>query len=148
MNEKEYLQELTRSIPVTSSLDIEIHQLTSTGVSLKAPLNTHINYEGTAFGGSLNTLCVLAGYLSVHHMFRSKKISFDSLVIQNSSINYLKPVTKDFMACAEIQNPEKVIDHFQRRSKARAELNCTVTPLETSQEILCKFTARFVISSR
>ena len=38
------------------------------------------------------TVCILSCYLLVHHVLRTNNIKFDSLVIQNSEINYITPV--------------------------------------------------------
>ncbi len=147
MSPEQYLKELTQSIPVTSNLDVEVVSLNDTGVKLRAPLNTHINYEGTAFGGSLNTICILACYLSVHHLFRSNSIKFNSLVIQNSEMNYIKPVAENFTAHATVENIDFILNCFRRRGAARAKVRCSIE-LETNKGVeLCSFTGRFVISS-
>ena len=148
MEAKQYLRELTQSIPVTSNLDVDIIDLSDDGVTLGAPLSTHINYEGTAFGGSLNTICILACYLSVHHFFRSKSISFDSLVIQDNSMKYIKPVDANFITVARIENVESLLKTFKRRSIARAELRCDVKRSDNFDTNLCSFTGRFVISAQ
>ena len=148
MDAKQYLTELTQSIPVTSNLDVDIIDLSDHGVTLGAPLGTHINYEGTAFGGSLNTICILACYLSVHHFFRSKSISFQSLVIQDSTMNYIKPVDANFITVAHIENVESLLKAYERRSIARAQLICYVKLPNKSDAILCTFTGRFVISAQ
>ncbi|MEZ4871082.1 MAG: YiiD C-terminal domain-containing protein [Bdellovibrionales bacterium] len=98
---EKYLDDLLNSIPVVKSLDVDVDHIGGNTVSLKAPLSTHINYEGTAFGGSINTLCVLSSYLLVHHLLKNAKLPFSHLVIQDSSIKYLYPVDKDFKATAK-----------------------------------------------
>lgn len=147
MSPEQYLRELTQSIPVTSNLDVEIAGITDHTVTLKAPLNTHINYEGTAFGGSLNTICILASYLAVHHLFRSQSVKFESLVIQDSHMQYLSPVTKDFLAEAHIENPDFTLKCFKSRGRARASVNCVIKLDRGPDTIFCRFKGRFVIST-
>tara|TARA_A100001015_G_C14938998_1_gene691744 strand:+ start:1135 stop:1467 length:333 start_codon:yes stop_codon:yes gene_type:complete len=96
----QYKAKLLSAIPVVSAMEVDIINIGIRELTLTAPLNTNINYEGTAFGGSLNTLCILSGYLLVHHIMHSEKIEINSLVIQDSQIKYLGPVNQDFYATA------------------------------------------------
>lgn len=123
-----YKRELIQSIPVVSGMEIDISELNKYSVTLKAPLDTNINYEGTAFGGSLNTLCVLASYLLTHHILKDNVLDFSSLVIQNSTIEYLRPVDSDFYAKASLDKEAclKFLNTFKRRSKARLQINAQV----------------------
>jgi thioesterase domain-containing protein len=141
--EKRYQQELLRAIPVVDGMDIRIVGLSLDNLSLSAPLNTHINYEGTAFGGSLNTLCVLSCYLLIHHRLKKEDLDFNSLVIQDSQIQYLKPVNNDFMASAKFLNAESFLKTFERRGMARAQMKAVVT-CDGLQVDLVQFEGRFV----
>ena len=107
MQPSQYKQQLVDSIPVITALGVEIEEVGDNFILLRAPLDKNINYEGTAFGGSLNTVAILSCYLMAHHILKHNQIPFKSLVIQNSHINYLKPVTQDFFACSFIENKEK-----------------------------------------
>ena len=145
--EQEYKKQLLNSIPVVSAMNVDIEKVESHSIMLSAPLDTNINYEGTAFGGSLNTACVLSCYLLVHHFMKSNDIPFNSLVIQNSSINYIKPVQKDFFAKAELS--EKQGDFlkkvFLKKGKGRVSVKSKVFVADQSSENLVEFEARFVV---
>lgn len=146
MNLKEqYKHELLSAIPVVSAMEIEIVDVSSQEIILKAPLNTNINYEGTAFGGSLNTLNILAGYLLVHHIAKSNQLNFESLVIQDSQIEYIKPVREDFLAIATIKNEAKFVDMFKRKKLARASIQSCIKTNQGGDELV-RFQARFVLS--
>lgn len=142
-----YKKELLNSIPVVSAMEIDIKNVSDNSITITAPLNTNINYEGTAFGGSLNTACVLSCYLLVHHFLRKSDIKFTSLVIQNSSINYIKPVKFDFMATSKIYQKDglfltKLLAKKKvGRVKVRASINCP-----NSNDTLVDFQARFVVT--
>lgn len=130
-------------------MDVDILEVTSRSIVLKAPLNTNINYEGTAFGGSLNTLCVLSAYLLVHHILVSHAVEFDSLVIQDSSINYISPVEGDFMATAEVSDFDisRFLKMLERRGKGRLELAASIAQVDdSSKEHKVKFQGRYVVS--
>ena len=143
LNEK-YKQELLNSIPVVTGMEIDIKNIDKFEISLTAPLSTNINYEGTAFGGSLNTLCILASYLMTHHSVKSEKLELSSLVIQDSSIQYLKPVQDDFIATARIDEKElnRFLGLISVKGKSRLNVEATISTLNDTE--LVKFKGRFV----
>ena len=100
---QKYKQELLNSIPVVTGMNVELVKVDKTTIEIKAPLNTNINYEGTAFGGSINTVGILSCYLLAHHLINLSKLEFNSLVIQDSSIKYLKPIDGDFIAKSQVR---------------------------------------------
>ena len=55
----EYEKILISSIPVIKDMNIKITTLEVGNILLQAPLKSNFNYEGTAFGGSLNTITVV-----------------------------------------------------------------------------------------
>lgn len=145
-----YKQELLESIPVVAGMHLRIHDIQEKSISLHAPLEKNINYEGTAFGGSINTLCILSSYLLVHHLIRSETgIAPQSLVIQNGNIEYLKPVTSDFIACSGIEDKSlnQFMKVFTRKKLGRIEV-CAKVRLPDSDEVLAVFRGRFVVNNR
>ncbi len=144
-NKKLYKTQLLNSIPIVQSMNVDIVDISPNKISLIAPLNENINYEGTAFGGSINTLCVLSSYLLIHHILKSNHINFSSLVIQDSSIQYIKPVDSDFIATAQTSPPQidRFIKTLHKKESARISTEANVTS-ETSSEIKAQFKSRFV----
>lgn len=141
-----YKAELLNSIPVVAAMDVQIKDISPKSITLGAPLNTNINYEGTVFGGSLNTACILSCYLLVHHLLKSKEIEFSSLVIQNSTINYKLPVQDDFIAKARVTDTSEstLIKLLDKKGVGRIEVfSCIST--EKNPEELVEFKARFVV---
>lgn len=141
-----YKEELLNSIPVVKAMDVQILDIADESITLGAPLNTNINYEGTVFGGSLNTACILSCYLLVHHLLKSNKIEFNSLVIQNSVINYKTPVQDDFRACAIVTESAKnnLIKLLERKGVGRIEVNSSIST-QSGALGLVDFKARFVV---
>ena len=141
-----YKNELLNSIPVVKAMDVQILDITDKSIQLGAPLSTNINYEGTVFGGSLNTACILSCYLLVHHLLRSKEISFSSLVIQNSTINYKLPVQEDFMATAKVSESSEnmLIKMLDKKGAGRIQVSSKINT-NSNTEDLVEFTARFVV---
>lgn len=150
-----YKEQLLSFIPVVSAMEVDIIDIGLRQIKLSAPLNTNINYEGTAFGGSLNTLCILSGYLLVHHLMISNGLEIDSLVIQDSQIKYKKPVNKNFFAIATVDEEEmnKFFKLLKRKNTGRIKIQSSISVSsstgvgESTSPGLVDFTARFVASA-
>ena len=143
-----YSKTLLESIPVVKGMNLEISSIEENGIILSAPLNTHINYEGTAFGGSLNTVCILSCYLSIHHILNRSNAEFSSLVIQRSHIEYKSPVTANFKAIS-IFPKESLIERFlkslEQRGVARISIDSYVLSGDSKDKRVL-FSGQFVAS--
>jgi thioesterase domain-containing protein len=145
--QQSYKEELLNSIPVISGMDVDIIKIEDQSITLTAPLNTNINYEGTACGGSLNTLCILSSYLLVHHALKSKKIPFNSLVIQDSSIKYLSPVHEDFKAKSRVEtrDVDLLVKLIDKKGVGRITVKSEIK-VGDSKVANVVFQGRFVVS--
>jgi thioesterase domain-containing protein len=143
----DYKRELLESIPVVSGMNIEILDIGTNHVTLSAPLDTNINYEGTAFGGSINTLGILSCYLLTHHILKNHQIEFGSLVIQSGSTDYLKPIDNIFQATAKVDDKslESFVKMITRRGRARLHVESKIM-CEGDSSSRAVFNGRFVAS--
>src|SRR5690242_18828294 len=88
-------------IPITKYLGVTVISYDGKQLALRAPLEANINHKDTAFAGSLNALVTLAGWGLLWMILKEEELAA-KIVIQDSTINYLLPVTKDFTAvCAK-----------------------------------------------
>jgi thioesterase domain-containing protein len=115
-------------MPVTQRLGVRLVGIRHGAVSLQAPFAANTNHAGTAFAGSLNAIATLSGWATVWLLLREREISAQ-VVIQDSTVRYLRPVTGDFEAvCAPPS--EEAIAHLvaavTRRGKGRIELAIAV----------------------
>ncbi len=109
---EELQQRFHRDIALTQHMGLQVDEYSDIGLVLSAPLARNLNHKQTAFGGSLNSLVTLAGwgmvYLVLKEMGREAHI-----IIQESEISYLRPVTDDFQAiCPPAQ--DEALHKFQR----------------------------------
>ena len=141
---EEYKRQLLNSIPVVTGMEIDIKDISPKEISITAPLNTNINYEGTAFGGSINTLCILSSYLLTHHIVKESKLDLKSLVIQDSQIKYITPVQEDFVATATVSDSElkRFLTLLSRKGVGRINVS-SVIRTANSQDLV-HFKGRFV----
>ncbi len=111
-------------IPLTRSIDVRVSAYGGTSLTLSAPLAMNSNHKGTAFGGSLFSLAVLAGWGLLVLKLGERDLDAE-LVIQDSSVQYLAPVSGDFRAEAKFPDADE-FDRFARtlarRGKARARV--------------------------
>ena len=82
---------LRRSIPLTKALDIRVAAAGDGRVRLVAPLEPNLNHHGTAFGGSLATIGILAGWTVLHMSLEDAGLT-PSLVVRHVELDYLEPV--------------------------------------------------------
>lgn len=83
---------LEREIPMCGQMGIRVHGGGPDGLVMRLPLELNRNHQQTAFAGSLNALCTIAGWGSVYLLLRELKRE-GSIVIRRSTIRYHEPVT-------------------------------------------------------
>jgi thioesterase domain-containing protein len=83
---------LEREIPMCAQMGIKVQHGGADGLVMRLPLAPNRNHQQTAFAGSLNALCTIAGWGSVYLLLR--ELGRDgNIVIRRSSIKYQEPVS-------------------------------------------------------
>lgn len=88
---------LHSELPITQDLGLRVHQAEPDRVILTAPFDRNRNHAGSAFAGSVNAVATLAGWSWVWLLLRRHGIAA-TVVIQDSGIDYARPITTDFQA--------------------------------------------------
>ncbi len=121
-------RKLATEMPVTQRLGVRLVGIQHGAVRLRAPLAANTNHAGTAFAGSLNAIATLSGWATVWLLLRERGITAQ-VVIQDSAVRYLRPVTGDFEAVCT-PPPHAAVAHFleslARRGKGRIEIQAAV----------------------
>lgn len=77
-------------------MGISIIEFTPLKVRMLTNLKPNLNHNFTAFGGSINSVMTVCGWVMVYSNI--KEIDKDAhIVVQKSNINYLAPIDKDFI---------------------------------------------------
>lgn len=121
-------KKLRVEIPATRRLKIEPAHCDDDALVFKAPLAPNRNDKGTAFAGSLCAIATLAGWSALWLALRDAGLR-GIIVIQDSSIRYIRPVTCDFEARCPWPTPAQLIRLFgalRRRGKARLRLRVAI----------------------
>lgn len=129
---------LHKEIPITSDIGIQVEHCDANKIVLTAPLEPNINHKCTAFGGSLYSVAVLAGWSFVYNNMKLHELS-GHIVIQHSEVNYIIPVDGQIRAVCAIQDQDSLnrfIKIYKRKGLARIKLQVKVMFNETEAMIL------------
>ncbi len=126
---KEKAQDYLHSeIPITRQMGIEVQKLTTNEVTLKAPIALNVNHRRSAFGGSVDSLFLTAGWsyirLVVDHID-----PLPVIVGSKSQTTFQRPITQDFAARLVIPSKKEVdkfLDAYKRFGKARISLEAVI----------------------
>ena len=128
VNVSEVTAYLHGEIPITRAMGITVAAWNGTAVTLAAPLEPNLNHADTAFGGSIATLGILAGYSLLHLVFLERKIS-TRILIQKSETEYLRPIDGAMEAMAALPEAtalEEFLNTIARKRRARMEIESRV----------------------
>jgi thioesterase domain-containing protein len=82
---------LEREIPMCGQMGIRVHGGGPQGLVMRLPLGPNRNHQQTAFAGSLNAVCTIAGWGSVFLLLKEVGRK-GNIVIRRSTIRYHQPV--------------------------------------------------------
>ncbi len=137
---------LHEHIPLSSAMGVRVLNASLGEVRLHAPLAPNINHQLTAFGGSISTLATLAAWSHVQWLLNTSGRTAN-LVIQNHSVEYLRPITDDLEAVATpfaAEEVERFLKTLSERGRARIAARAEVV---FAGQVCAKFEGRFVAIS-
>ncbi|WP_020407912.1 YiiD C-terminal domain-containing protein [Hahella ganghwensis] len=115
-------------IPITQAMKLQVLKYDGMSLTLRAPLPPNRNDKGTAFGGSLYSTAVLAGWGLIYLMTKERNLQAD-IMIHESHSRFIAPVTSDITATCGFDSEEqieKALKLFHRRGLARFQLNTRI----------------------
>ena len=119
---------LHEQIPLTRAMELRAVEATAQRLVLEAPLAPNKNHLGTAFGGSLHAVPLLACYGALWMVLRNAGID-GHVVVKRSNAHYRAPVTGTIRAACELPDAAAVTDFLadlRRNRKSRLELRAVV----------------------
>jgi len=120
---------LHEQIPLTQAMGLAVTSWDGVTVTLTAPLAPNQNHADTAFGGSISTLGIMAGFCLLTLLFKDRNIS-TRVLIQKSTTDFLRPIDGDLIATATLPPANDLADFLttiQRKRRARIELTSEVS---------------------
>jgi thioesterase domain-containing protein len=121
---------LHAQIPLARALAVRVASLSEAALRLEAPLAPNLNHRQTAFGGSVASVAILAGWGWLLARLAAR-MPVPRLVIQEQTVEYLAPIDADFAAecrapdAGAWQRFERALDTRGRgRLALAAEVSC------------------------
>jgi thioesterase domain-containing protein len=125
----DYLQRrLDHEFPLSRHIGARVECADDRRLVLCAPFAPNANFKGTAFGGSLFSLAVLAGWAWATRYLVTRQIDAD-VVIQQSTVDYLAPANDELRAVLEAPAPaslQKFRRMLDRTGRGRIQLQVGV----------------------
>ncbi|MBS0393024.1 MAG: thioesterase domain-containing protein [Proteobacteria bacterium] len=134
---------LKANIPLTQAMAVRVERVAPEEVVLVAPLAPNLNHRGTAFGGSVASLAVLAGWSWLAGRLASRAPP-PRLVIQQQTIRYLEPIEAEFRArCGAPADDtwRRFLRALDTRGRGRIELEAEV---RCAGRLAAQFTGQYV----
>jgi thioesterase domain-containing protein len=136
---------LEREIPMSAQMGIRVHQGDADGLVMRLPLSPNRNHQQTAFAGSLNALCTIAGWGSVYLLLKELGRR-GNIVIRRSTIKYQEPVTaSEIYARCHPVNPaarQYFLEMLDNKGQAKLDLTVEVAGAEGSAVV---FSGSYVV---
>lgn len=115
-------------IPLSRAMQVSVASWDGAELHLSAPLAPSRNHHGSAFGGSLYTLGLLAGWGVLNLRLWAEGVEAQ-VVIQRAAADYLLPVCQALEArCGPVPTDEweRFLRRLGRRGQARLKLVSTI----------------------
>ncbi|GAV21268.1 putative thioesterase [Mariprofundus micogutta] len=125
---------LHEHIPITAHFAVKIIAFEKGTIHLRAPLAANINHRDTAFGGSLSSIGILAGWSVIHFTLTALGLP-SRIVIQSSSMDFTAPGDADFDATASLPDEvewNRFCNMLKRKGRARIRLPSSIHIGDTS----------------
>jgi thioesterase domain-containing protein len=128
-SEKDLEDYLLENIPISAAMGVKVGIASLTKIILEAPFANNINHKKTVFGGSLHAVATLACWSLLHVNLAVLLGDSIQIVIANSEIQYLSPVSQDFkVECSQPDSDTWVyfLKTLSKKGKARVTLQAKI----------------------
>src|SRR5438046_2898870 len=116
MNNADIEKLLHTQIPLAKAMNVRVVHSGENRIELTSPLEPNHNHLGTAFGGSLSALMLLAAYCRLFQLIEGK----GHVVLKSSTMKFLKPVNEEIRAISLPASPEAT-QEFQKTYKKKGK---------------------------
>ena len=134
-----------RDIPLAAAMRIAVQSYDGRTLTVRAPLAANRNLHGTAFAGSVFSICVLAGWGAAWLAWREHGLK-GLIVIADSKIQYRRAVTSELVClCApDTAAVAAAFEQFRGVGRASLTLDCTI---DVGERRAVTFTGTYVVQA-
>jgi len=135
-----------REIPLAAAIDVRVAECTATELVVRAPIDPNRNVHGTAFAGSLFSVCVLTGWGMTWLALAQRGLG-GMIVVAESRIRYRKAVAGE-ISCRCAADPAALDAAFAALSasgRAKLPLICTI---DADDKLAVTFEGDYVVRAK
>jgi thioesterase domain-containing protein len=143
MTADELAASLHRDIPLCQAMGVTVRQADPARTVLAIPLAPNTNHMNTVFGGSANTLAILAAWSLLHLRLEGAQPPC-RIVIQQNLMHYLHPMPDAAEAVCSFDDHAAWVrfsDMLERRGRARLTLHAEI---HSAGRLCARFEGEFV----
>lgn len=138
-----FRKKIFEQIPLTQHMGFERIDYDGRDLTFELSLQPNHNDKGTAFAGALSAAANLCGWGAITLLLENEAKTYD-VVIRDSRLEYMLPVTEGFRVQAHLPEPEQVDSFVQRlRERGKARIDLIVEVIEQGQQCF-KFSGSYV----
>ncbi len=144
MNAAELENYLFHYVPISQSLGIKLIEVNSNHITTFTPIVPNRNHLNTVFGGSSSMVCILTAWSLLQNRVLSEHLD-GKIVIRKQTVNYLKPITSDFLCKAYFHEDidwNSFLDKFYKVGKSRLNISASIYQ---DDELAVEFEGVFVL---
>jgi thioesterase domain-containing protein len=134
-----------REIPLAAAMDVRVASCTGAELVVRAPLTPNRNLHGTAFAGSLFSVCVLTGWGMTWLALEQRGLG-GMIVVADSRIRYRKAVAGEILCrcAAERAAVDAALASLAETGRAKLPLVCTI---DSSDKRAVTFEGEYVVNA-
>ncbi len=120
--------ECRRDIPLLTAMELSFGRYKDLSLTMQAPLAPNINNKGTAFGGSIASICLFGGWAVSTLAFTDHGIENTEIVVYTSEMTFERPARGllEMRAWIEAQEFEECRAALREPDSGRLRLNIYV----------------------
>lgn len=117
--------ECRTDIPLLTAMQLSLVDYKDLALTLEAPLAPNINNKGTAFGGSIASICLFAGWAVATLSFVDNDIHNTEIVVYKDEMTFERPARGHLIVKAYIEpgDFEACLDRLRAGDRSRIRLN-------------------------
>lgn len=112
-------------IPISQALGVKVQSWDNGELIISAPLSANINHQHSAFGGSLFSVAVLAGWGLMQLKLSELELDCNT-VVMGADVKYSRPVYDDLVChCCLPDDADEVFRTLKRNHKVSTSMTST-----------------------
>ena len=132
-----------RDIPLLDAMQLSLHSYDHLTLRLDAPLAPNINNKGTAFGGSIASICLFAGWAVATLAFADHGVGNTEIVVFQSEMTFKRPARGHLDVVAHL-DPEEFEDRLAQLRQGSDERLRFEVDIDLHHDGVCCATMRGV----